>query len=633
MKKVLLFIGLINLHLSIRSQDNNFNYSSTLIADSLKKDANIVVRLDEGILTILSPSKYNYKVHEVYTILNAEGAYRLRHRLYSDKFRSVDNVNVRIYNQLGILTKKHSKKEYTVSAAYDGISLATDDKVMELAMIAPSYPCTIDIEYEQNIHAYIDLPDWYLNTHNTSTEIFKYTVVVPVELDIRHRCVNLALVPSVHAEGNKKIYKWEAKNVTAKRFEDHSYAVGYYYPRIEVAPNRFEYDNYSGSLSSWSDFGKWKYSLYQEKSPFSASRKRQIQSLVEGKTSMQDKVAVLYDYLKSQMRYVSLQFGIGGYKPFGVRFVDEKKYGDCKALTNYMRYLLDAVDIKSYPALINAGYDSEPIDPVFPKNTFNHVILCVPNNKDTIWLECTSKDSKAGFLGSFTEERLALLLTENGGSLVRTPPGKYENNLFSGNTEIFINDEGGAKTATRIYTTGDIGHEFGQIKKLQPDDKKEALINYMNYKSGEVFEMLDAEDSAFGLIVKINSEFTKLYAFKAGSKFFFHQKLNKNFYEELKDGKRTFEYLFEYPYKKTDTTIFYLPKNWVVDELPVQKEITNDLASYKKDIFSDPSGRIKITTSLVLKKRIIPADAYQKLYRFFAEVKENEEQNIVLRKL
>jgi hypothetical protein len=631
MKRALLFVGMIVLHFCVQSQDINLNYLSATIADSLKKNAHTVVRLDEGILNVVSPSKYFYKVHEVYTLLNAEGAFRLRHRLYFDKLRSIDNVTVKVYNQLGLLTKKYAKKDYFIAAAYDGISLATDDKIMELNMIAPSYPCTIDIEYEQNVNGYLDLPDWYLNTDNTSTEFFKYTVTVPANLDIRHRSVNFNLAPSIQSANEKKTYVWEAKNIKGEKFQEHGYSTGYYYPRIEIAPNRFEYDNYAGNFSTWNDFAKWNYSLYQEKSPFSERRKDEIKALVNGSSSIQEKVNILYNYLQSNMRYVSLQFGIGGFKPFTVRSVDEKKYGDCKALSNYMRYLLDVVGIQSYPVLISAGYNAAPIDPVFPKATFNHVILCVPNKADTIWLECTSNENEAGFLGSFTEERLGLLLTENGGALIKTPASRHESNLLSSYSEIFLDEQGGAKTQTKFYATGDIAFEFGQIKKLEPADMKQALTNYMNFRSAEVFEISEYKDSLQGRAFNVNFELARLFAFKAGGKFFFPQKLNKNFQEVLKDEKRDYDYVFEYPYQKTDTTVFHLPKNFVADELPSQTELSNEVASYKKEVIAESSGQLKTITSLILKKRIIGAVQYKKMLDFFTEVNRHEEQSIVLK--
>jgi hypothetical protein len=123
-----------------------------------------------------------------------------------------------------------------------------------------------------------------------------------------------------------------------------------------------------------------------------------------------------------------------------------------------------------------------------------------------------------------------------------------------------------------------------------------------------------------------------LYAFKAGNKYFFPQKLNRVFYEDMKDEKRTIDYLFDYPYQKMDTTVIYLPKEFVAEELPPQQEMKTGFADYKKQIVST-QGKITIVTSLSLKQHIIPADQYKIVQAFFAKVKESEEQNIVIKKL
>ena len=74
--------------------------------------------------------------------------------------------------------------------------------------------------------------------------------------------------------------------------------------------------------------------------------------------------------------------GIGGFKPFAATFVDQKKYGDCKALANYMRALLKAVDINANYAIVRAGTNEKPADFNFPDNPFNHAILCIPFKND-----------------------------------------------------------------------------------------------------------------------------------------------------------------------------------------------------------------------------------------------------------
>ncbi|MGZ3937496.1 MAG: DUF3857 domain-containing protein [Flavisolibacter sp.] len=632
MKQATLAILLTMIFQAGRSQVDKLDLGATTIADSLKQNANSVLRLDEARLQVISPSKYILQVHQIVTILNSEGAAYLHHSLSFDKFYTIGDVSIIVYNQFDLPVKKYSRKDFQVETAFDGFSLATDDKVMRLTTPAPSYPCTLDVKYEVKANSYIELPDWYLNTSNTSTEVFRYIVSVPASLDIRYRSDNFDLTPSVQTENKNKVYTWEIKNVKAEKTQKGGFKSSSYMKRIEVAPTVFDYDGHEGNFSTWNDFGKWAYTLYQEKTPFSEERKRELNNMVVNYGSTRDKIAAMYDYLKNNVRYVSIQFGIGGYMPFPAKFVDEKKYGDCKALTNYMRYLLDAVGIKAYPALVNAGNESPPVDPDFPSNAFNHVILCVPNNGDSVWLECTSNALAAGFLGTFTENKNALVLTENGGVLTRTPQSKPGNNRLSEYTEIFIDENGGAKAVSRSFSTGDIAQEFRELKKMDASDQKEIFFNHLYYRPADDFEIFAHKDSAMGHSVQLNFEFDKWYAFKAGSKYFFPQKLNKIFVEELKDENRTIDFLFDYPYQKTDTTILYLSKGFVAEELPAAYEMKAAFAYYKKEVVADPSGKITIITSLNLNKHIIPASQYKTVQAFFAKVKEYEDQDIVVKK-
>ena len=115
---------------------------------------------------------------------------------------------------------------------------------------------------------------------------------------------------------------------------------------------------------------------------------------------------------------VSIQLAIGDFRTFPADFVHEKKYGDCKGLSNYMETCLKAIDIKNYSSGINEGQDKSAVAPSLPQDAFNHQVLCVPLVNDTVWLECTSNYNDFGHHGNFTENRHALLLTEQAGILV-----------------------------------------------------------------------------------------------------------------------------------------------------------------------------------------------------------------------
>lgn len=633
--RAFLFIAMF-LCTKLYSQDIGLSkYTSAGINDSLKSEADVVMRLDEATLEVNSPSRYTFKQHQIVTILNKQGASRLYHAFGFDKFHKVEDVEIRIFNELGLEVKKYRKKDFEIQSAYDGISLVTDDKVMRLFTPAPGFPCTVELKAELNVTSYLELPNWYINTNKASTELFRYIVKVPADLDIRHRSKNFDLKPSIQTIGNQKVYLWELKNLAAKGMESDNYENSHHLPQIEVAPTTFEYDGHRGEFKSWKDFGLWNYALYEEKNnPFSEQRIAEIKALAEKQPDVKSKVATLYDYLKKNMRYVSIQLGIGGFKPFPVRFVDEKKYGDCKALTNYMRNMLSVANIKSYPVLINAGYDKSPADPAFPSSPFNHVILCVPDGKDSIWLECTSNYNAVGFLGSFTENKNALLLTENGGILVPTPRSDFSKNKLNIKTDIFLNPDGGAEAYSSVFSKGDALSVYNELRQLSADRQKELLIKYSNYKLPDVFETKAVRDSASGYLSHFKFGYQKLFDFNAGNKYFFQQRPNKFVDEDIAmDETRETEYLFEYPYDTYDTTIYHLPENFTVDNLPPVLELKNQFASYKNEILLDKtSNMVTVYTHLALKKNIIQPHEYNEIATFFQSVNRNQNQKIILRK-
>jgi hypothetical protein len=607
------------------------SYSSLDLPKDLKENANAVYRLDEGILTVLSPSKYNFKIHQVITLLNKEAAHHLRQNLYYDKFHKIERVTFRVFDAAGYLFKTYERKNFETKAYLDDISLYTDDKLLYLEAAAPGYPCTVEIIWEKSVSSYIELPNRIIGPPDESVESFSFTVKVPESLDIKYRELNVKLNPVIEIINNVKTYVWASKNIIALKYEEDSYELDNL-PTIEIVPQVFEYDGYKGELKSWQTFGAWNYQFYEEANPFSKDVVQYIQSLVAKCKSNREKIGVLYNHLKKTMRYVSIQLGIGGVKPFPANYVDEKKYGDCKALTNYMRCVLKTVGIKSYPALINAGRNNRPADINFPADPFNHVILCVPLINDTIWLECTSNNNEAGFLGSFTENKNALLLTENGGVLVPTPKSAHDSNILSSKTVIAIDDNGGSKVSGSIFCKGDFGGLFYEMMKRDQEQRKHILINYLHYKIPEKFEIFAKGDSANGKQFNLNLFYEQQYDFKTGTKLFSSPRLASLCHEDITlSATRKHDYLFDFPYCKIDTTIYLLPAGMTVDKLPAKKEIDNEYVSYKNEYLKNEPGTIvTVIGTLSLKKSILPPSDYLQVAILFQDIKRNENEKFII---
>ena len=113
--------------------------------------------------------------------------------------------------------------------------------------------------------------------------------------------------------------------------------------------------------------------------------------------------------------------------------VDRLGYGDCKALSNYTRALLNAVDVPSYNTLLYGDRNKHDIQSDFVSMQGNHMILSIPNGENYVFLECTSQDNPFGYQANFTDDRNVLVMKPDGGEIVRTK--KYENKDNSQNNK------------------------------------------------------------------------------------------------------------------------------------------------------------------------------------------------------
>ena len=193
--------------------------------------------------------------------------------------------------------------------------------------------------------------------------------------------------------------------------------------------------------------------LIKGKDELSANMKSKVAALTTEATTEEEKINALYKYMQENMRYVSVQLGIGGWQPFSAQYVEQNKYGDCKALSNFMMSMLKEVGIQSYPVLIAAGDTYFEVGEDFTKPLFNHMILHVPSVD--YWLECTSNTSPPNYLGSFTADRNVMLVTENGGQLARTPKLTKDDNTEASKVTIALSETGEATIGYELEAHGD----------------------------------------------------------------------------------------------------------------------------------------------------------------------------------
>lgn len=628
MKKCLLIIIAACIACSLPAQITSYDLSS--VPEAVKKDADVIKRFEDIFFEVTDIDRASLKMHQIYTILNEDGKYVLNFYQYTSKFTVLGDVDIKVYDVFGKQVLKYKKKDLNSIAIGEG--LIDDGKTYYVTIPAGSYPVTVEFEYELRYKGTLNYPTYRILYPGQGVENSSFTAKIPKELDMRYKEKNIALKPAVTEDEKYKFYKWSVKNLAPIKYESRAVTYSERYPSIRLAPNKFQMDDYQGDMSTWKNFGIWYTSMVKGIDVFPDAKKEFFRKLVANVPDEREKVRIIYDYLQKNFRYVSIQLGIGGFKPFPAAFTDDKKYGDCKGLSNYIHAALDAVGIKSYLALINRESDGVPVDPAFPCNEFNHAILMAPLKTDTVWLECTSNTLDFGMLDISTENRNALVITDQGGVLVPTPVTRADENRFSAHTVIELLEDGEGKSLTTFTTAGEYKDDLRNVLNAKTDDQKEHIVHTWGFKQPDDFILTKKDDNY--RVATLEMAIEKVPEFIAGNKMFLCSRIYKLWQHKMPEyPNRTQDFYFDFPLSKTDTTVLKLPAKCSVDALPKPKELACGYATYTtKYWYNETEKSVYATASLVLKQHKIPAAKYAEVKKFFDDVLLDDTQRIVVKK-
>jgi hypothetical protein len=593
-------------------------YPFDSIPENLRKGAYAVVRTSQCLYTVLSPGKAVMKVREAVTLLNDQAEiYRYVPLLYN-KSSKVNYIRGNVYDEKGSVIKSLGPADIIDVSAVSGGSFYSDDRMKILRFPLYRYPYTIEYECEISYSSILSYPMWEFHEDvNTSVERSGIQYVLPADMRLKYYESNLNNTVDSIILKDKKIYTWEERNIPAVKSWWRSIGKVSMEPEVYVAPYEIDYGGIRGSMSSWKELGEFFYKLNKDRDALPDDEIAAVRAIVSKHPDRRDKIKAVYEYMQSKTRYVSIQIGVGGNQTALASEVVKNGYGDCKALSNYTMALLKAAGIESYMTLVKAGVKEADINTDFVDDQFDHVILCVPGSRDTIWLECTNQTSPFNYLGSFTCDRHVLMLTPAGGKLVKTPEYKKEQNLVERSGSIFFNTAGTSnarlKTAYHGYYYSDISRQYS----LQSEDEmKRTLYSLIQYPDFTVSSASYKEDKS----ENPSSEFSYQVSIKgfgaaSGKQIYFTPSLTISEYLPVD----TFLLEITVPRINVDSITYWMPPNYSVESLPEDINLTNEFGSYKYSL-RNIGERIILYRRLELNKGVIPVEKYPEFREFINNV-------------
>jgi hypothetical protein len=609
-------------------------WNALFIPDSLKKNARAVLREEEIVLEIKSPGKAVKREHYVYTILNENGDNFGGITTFYGRFNTINSVSCTLYDLMGKEVKRVKKKDMEDRAAYDGISLMMDERYKEFNFYYRNYPYTVDFQEEDDYDGILDFSDWYpLPSSGVSTQHSKYVIIAPKDYVVRYKPVNCTFRPVITETGDKTVYTWEAWNLRAQSSESSGPSWRDMAPHVLLAPSDFEAEGYKGNMSTWLGFGKFINQLRTGRDVLPEDIKKKVHELTDNLKDPHQKVAALYDFLQKNTHYISIQLGIGGWQPFPADYVATKRYGDCKALSNYMVALLKEAGITGNYVVIYGGRDEPSWIPDFPSMQGNHVITCVPLKKDTMWLECTSQTVSPGFMGSFTGNRKALLIDESGGHIVNTPVYTAADNLQCRVVNAEINDEGTLDAEVNTEYTG-ISQELPHnLIDEYPADEREKYLNsrmfdLATYKIDK--SHYEEQKGAKPRIEEYLHVVAPNYASVSGRRLFIAPDLlDKSETRLPADSSRKYDYIYDHSYTDVDSVSIKIPSGYQPESIPKDVHIENKFGKYIVSVRVLPDKIVYYRDQEESASSFPPAD-YPGIVKFYDQIYKADHSRVVL---
>lgn len=415
-------------------------YDCRLIPDSLKENAHAVVRYMLEEFHVKNPSKAVFNIRKVITVLDAGGDGYAEEEIYYSDRRRIKDIKGILYDAFGREVAKLSKKNIRDVSLY-GEAFVHDSRLKVAYLRGADYPYTVEYEYKIEFEGSLFYPDWHPQFDEfLAIQKSEFHVSVPADIPLRYKQYNLSEPTIMTSEKEKINYRWYLTDRRAIEYEP--FSPDNILPVVYTAPSLFEFYGYKGELKTWNDFASWVIYLNKDRDELPEELRAKIKTITDGVTSIEEKIRILYEFMQKNTRYVNVSLGVGGWQPIPAKDVYKHGYGDCKALSNYMKALLKEAGITAYYTLVNAGSRARRLLADLPGSSFNHAILCVPLQKDTIWLECTSQSNPTGFLGTFTDDRDVLIILDNQGKVAHTTVYRAEDNAEHRRVEAKLKEDG-----------------------------------------------------------------------------------------------------------------------------------------------------------------------------------------------
>jgi transglutaminase-like putative cysteine protease len=563
---------------------------------------------------------------EVTTILNEHGADLATFVCSCSKNDKLNSFKGQVTDATGRVLRKFKESELkrTEYSQY----LAIDDYKMYLEYTPPVYPVTISYEWTMDCHDdLIEFPRFCPQSdYDVSVKKAVYRLTAPKDLAVRHALLNIDKPVTASADG--KTLTLELNDLPSLKQERYARPLRERLPMAYFAPTEFFYYGTTGSLSSWGDYGKWEYGLINGRETLPDDVRKKIHQMTDGLQTDREKVAVLYRYLEKTTRYVAVLLGIGGQQPAPAASVCKSGFGDCKGLSNYMRAMLKEVGIPSYYTTISTT-NRRLLKDFASVGQMNHVILQVPLQGDTLWLECTNPQLPLGYVHEDIAGHDAIEVSEGGGRLVTLPVYADTTNLLRSTIRILLDAKGAADVTLSQESRNSQYEARRPLLHIDEKERQKVLQRIVRVPQAEISKVGVHED---GAVLTLDAEVkSQQYASVTGQRLFVPVcPIHRGYSTPAATADRQEDIWIASGYADEDDITLVVPEGYEVEAMPKSFQLDKPFGSFTFMLLPG-DGEIRVRNRLVMKSGRYDKSQLPDLVEFIKAISNAYGQKVVLK--
>jgi hypothetical protein len=408
------------------------------------------------------------------------------------------------------------------------------------------------------------------------------------------------------------------------------------------------------SFADWTDMGAWYAALSGDRRLPDEAVSKKARELTAAAPDTFSKIRALAEFAQKEIRYVSIQIGIGGLQPHPAPGVLYNRYGDCKDKATLLAAMLQAVGIDSHYIIIHTDRGGVNLKSPVSLGSFNHVILAIrlpddvpdtdldsvvrhPGLGRLIVFDPTMPTTPLGRLPYYLQDNTGLLVAGGGGELLVLPrPGPGGNVLDRRGRLVLTSDGALAGEITETRRGAEADSLRYQIQSATEAERRKYLETFLSRSfasfSLETYEFKNLEDARGDLVVSY-SFIASAYAKRAGGYLVVRPRVVGNKAVDLasRDKKpRRYPIDLETTSFSQDEFTIELPVGWTADSLPKPVALDAGFASY--------SSRTEAAGPTLVYRReyrlidpLLPASRHEEALKFFLAVGAEEQQSLLLK--